>query len=120
MHKCSVLLISGGNTYHLLRNIKRNKMDEAIIEFAKNKDKVVAGFSAGALILTPRIDNIEIDDYDENIVGLKDLSALGLVSYEVFPHYSSEYKSAIDEYLNENPGVEVKTIRDEEFIIDKC
>jgi dipeptidase E len=119
MMGCSVLLITGGNTYHLLRNLKRSGMDGAVIEFINREDSVFSGFSAGAIVVTPRIDIVGIgDDCDVNEVGLKDLSALGIVDYEIYPHFSEGYQEDIDTYKKKNPGVEVKKLRDDEYIIE--
>lgn len=118
--RCSVLLVTGGNTFTLLRNLKRSGMDKAIKGFVDRDGSVYGGFSAGAIVITPRIDIVEVsDNYDENLVGLKDLRALDIVPYELFPHYQDIYANDVEGYRNENPDIEVKTLRDDEYIIEE-
>lgn len=58
-------------------------------KFAQNGG-VLAGLSAGALIMTPSIKLAGIPkfDADENAVGLRDLSGLGLTNFEFSPHHT--------------------------------
>src|SRR5882762_1500933 len=52
----SIVLISGGNTFSLLKNLRESGLDKSIEEFVEKTDFVLAGFSAGALVLTPTIE----------------------------------------------------------------
>lgn len=91
--KSDVIYLAGGNTFYFLYHLKKNKLIPALKKFAK-QGGVLAGLSAGALILTPNIQLAGYPDFDsdENEVGLKQLSALGLVSFEFFPHYTRSVK----------------------------
>lgn len=111
-----ILLISGGNTFTLLRNIRRNGMDDTIKDFAKRNSSILVGFSAGALVLTPNIEIVVHKQTDKNIVGINDFTALGLVSFEVSPHYSLKRKSRIDDYKQKSKN-EVKVITDDDVIV---
>jgi dipeptidase E len=53
---------------------------------------VLAGLSAGSIIMTPTINSASYPkfDRDENAVGLRNFDALGLVQFEFFPHFSPE------------------------------
>lgn len=112
----NILVITGGNTFTLLHNLKKSGLDKAIIDFSKKDDYVISGFSAGALILTPTINVCNLPNYDENLVGLKDLSGLNLVEYEVFPHYSEGHKDAFEDYRKDTNN-KVKEITDEDYIL---
>ena len=51
-------------------------------------NKCLIGCSAGAVVLTPSIDLIDIYSPEMNIVGLKDLSACNFTDVHILPHYS--------------------------------
>lgn len=116
MRQCSSLIITGGNTFHLLRNLRRSGLDKEIINFTKKDDYILAGFSAGALVLTPIIEVCNLPMYDENLVRLKDLTGLGLVNFEILPHYEEKWQELISEYRKTTKR-EVRTISNEEIIV---
>lgn len=113
----NILIITGGNTFKLLDNLRRSGLDKAIKDFASKNEFVLAGFSAGALVLTPTIEVCNLPNYDKNEVGLKDLTALDIVNFEVFPHYSEqEHKDLLSEYKTQAKN-EVKEITNEDCIV---
>lgn len=81
-----VVEIIGGNPYYLLNSIRENGFAETLADFAKNK--TIIGCSAGALVLTPSLDLIDLYSPEMNVVDLKDLSACHLTDVRVLPHYS--------------------------------
>lgn len=88
--KSDVIYLAGGNTYYFLKHLRESGFLKRLTKYAKSGG-VIAGLSAGAIILTP---NIKLAGYpphvgDENEVRLKNLKSLGLVSFEFLPHYSS-------------------------------
>lgn len=114
---CGSLLITGGNTFTLLHHLRTSGLVESIKDFAKRDNFVLGGFSAGAIVLTPTIKLAgAIGDFDENTVGLTDLTGLKLVEYEVFPHYEDRHAAELDHYRQSTPN-KVKTITDDEVII---
>lgn len=116
LSSANILVITGGNTFTLLNNLKRSGLDKAIMDFTKKDGYVISGFSAGALILTPTINICNLPNYDDNLVELKNLAGLNLVTYEVFPHYSAEHKEALEAYRKTTDN-KVKAITDEEYIL---
>lgn len=78
--------IIGGNPYYLLNSIRQNGFAETLADFAR--EKVIIGCSAGALVLTPSLDLIDLYSPEMNVVGLKDLSACHLTDVRLLPHYS--------------------------------
>jgi len=95
----NILVISGGNTFQLLINLRTSGLDVAIKEFIKKNQFVLAGFSAGALVLTPNINVCNLPEFDENLVGITDLTGLGIVDFEVFPHYNDViHKEQLEAY----------------------
>ena len=115
----NILLITGGNSLVLLRNLRRSGLDQAIIEMAKRERTILAGFSAGAMIFTPTVQLAMFDLWrdDNSDAQLTNFDALCFVDYEVFPHYSEEMKPIFEQYVRTTPNV-VKTIRDDEYIVE--
>ena len=113
----NILIITGGNTFKLLDNLRRSGLDKAIKEFASKNEFVLAGFSAGALVLTPTIEVCNLPNFDKNEVGLNDLTGINIVNFEVFPHYSEqEHKDLLNEYKTQAKN-EVKEITNEDCIV---
>lgn len=81
-----VVELIGGNPYYLLDSIRKNGYSEALAVFANSK--VIIGCSAGALVLAPSLDLIDLYSPEMNIVDLKDLSACHLTDVRLLPHYS--------------------------------
>lgn len=96
-----VIYLAGGNTFYLMHHLRRSQLISKLRAFAKN-DGVIAGLSAGGIILTPTVGlaGYPLFDRDENEVELKSLKSLGLVKFEFFPHYvpSARIKKAIMAY----------------------
>ncbi len=113
----NILIITGGNTFNLLHNLRNFGLDKTIMEFIKKPEFVLAGFSAGALVLTPNIKICDLPpDNDENIIGLNDLTGLGIVDFEVFPHYEKvSQEKILNDYKKTTPN-NVKEISDEDHI----
>jgi len=88
--KSDIIYLSGGNTFNLLHHLKKSGMISMIKTFVK-KGGVLAGLSAGAIVMTPNIETAGLPhfDRDENEIGLRDLNSMSLVSFEIFPHYES-------------------------------
>ena len=85
MHEYDVLYVCGGNTFHLLNEIKRNNYDVEIKKFIY-QNKLYVGVSAGSIIPTPKIEIANVEPSDPNDVGLNDFSALGIIDFEISPH----------------------------------
>lgn len=112
----NIVVISGGNTFSLLQNLRQSGLDKSIKEFVNKPDFVLAGFSAGALVLTPTIAVCNLPNFDQNVVGLKDLSGLGIVDFEIFPHYDKQIHAKTLEKYRESTSNKVKDISDKDFV----
>jgi dipeptidase E len=86
--KSDVIYLAGGNTFYFLKHLRASGMLGRLKEFAE-KGGVLAGLSAGGLIMSPTIASAGEPGLnpDDNEVGLKDLRAMGLVQFEFSPHY---------------------------------
>ncbi len=104
-----VVFVSGGNTFHLLNQARKTGFADWLRDSAN--DKVYVGASAGSILMTPTIAIAAVDDGDENLIGLKDLTGLGFVDFEVSPHTPEwvSYK-ANEEYA--------KSIENELYVFD--
>lgn len=91
-----VLFLSGGNTFHLLDQMRKTGFDQWLSE---NIDtKVYVGVSAGTIVATPTIDVAAMPPGDPNLPGITDFTALGLVDFEVEPHCDKDRFAAVEEY----------------------
>jgi dipeptidase E len=82
LERVDAVFVGGGNTYALLQRLHRAKLVEAI------RARVLAGTpyvgsSAGSNLAGPTI----LTTNDWNVVGLDRFDALGLVPFNVNPHY---------------------------------
>jgi dipeptidase E len=100
IEESDVVYLAGGNTFEFLRNLRRARLLAPLRRFA-SRGGVLAGLSAGALLLTPDIGLAAWPDFDrdENDVALasRHWGALGVVDFEFFPHYrdSARYRAAL-------------------------
>jgi len=112
----NILLISGGNTFALLNNLRNSGLDQTTIEFIQKSDFILSGFSAGALVLTPTIAICNLLDFDENLVGITDLNGLGVFDFEVFPHYEDDLHRKILKNYRSITHYPVREMSEEHFI----
>lgn len=83
LEQTDILFMSGGNTFHLLDQVRKTGFDEWL---KSRLDKVVyVGASAGSIIVTPDI-SISTLGGDANTPSLADRSGMGLVDFEISPH----------------------------------
>lgn len=79
-----LIYVSGGNTFYLLQELKRKGADK-LIQKEIEGGKPYIGESAGAMILAPSIEYVQL--MDETHVA--SFAALGLISRYPLPHYRS-------------------------------
>lgn len=75
----------------------------SIINYVMNGG-ILIGVSAGSIIMTPTIEIAAIGkEADPNHIGIQDLKALGLVSFEFMPHWDGREGSLepINKYARE-------------------
>lgn len=83
----SIIYIDGGNTFLLLSWIRKNNLLDKLQKFARKN--ILAGQSAGAIIMTNNIKLAEIPSFtaDDNFEKIKNYKALNLTKFEFSPHY---------------------------------
>lgn len=111
-----IVMISGGNTFTLLNHLRLSGLDKAILEFWQKDNVVLSGFSAGALVLTPTIEVCNTPNFDQNLVGITDLSGLNIVDFEVWPHYDPTQETELTKYKQQN-HYPLKTISNEDILV---
>ena len=82
---CTCLCISGGNTFYLLQELKRNGLLDLIKQKVQDGTLYI-GESAGAIIACPDISYNQIMDNKTVATELTNYSGMGLVDYYVLPH----------------------------------
>lgn len=112
----NIVLISGGNTFNLLQNLRNSGLASAIAKFTDKPAFVLAGFSAGAVVLTPTIQVCNLPAFDENLVGLTNLAGLNIVDFEIFPHYDEQLQKIAFEQYRKTTTNNVQAITDNDFI----
>ncbi|MFT9600237.1 Type 1 glutamine amidotransferase-like domain-containing protein [Mesobacillus sp.] len=84
---CDGIFLSGGNTYLFLKNLQERDMFRYINEMVL-EGKPLIGVSAGSIIMSKSIKIAEFHDQNED--QLNDLTGLGLVDFELMPHWNRE------------------------------
>ncbi|MFA6512385.1 MAG: Type 1 glutamine amidotransferase-like domain-containing protein [Patescibacteria group bacterium] len=86
-----VLIVIGGNPFHLLEAVRVSRFDQAVYEFI-DRGGVYSGGSAGAYIACPDIGISELSHWNtpEYRGGLSDLTAMDLVPFYIKAHYLPE------------------------------
>ena len=111
MEKASAIVVGGGNTFCLLDRLYQNGLVERI------RQRVLAGvpyvgWSAGSNVACPTIRTTN----DMPIVEPRSLNALGLVPFQINPHYTDATlpnhggetrQERLTEFLEMNPGMTV-------------
>jgi dipeptidase E len=82
LSRVDAVFIGGGNTYALLRRLRQAGLVEPLRERARAGLPYI-GSSAGSNVAGPNI----LTTNDWNVVGLTAFEALGLVPFNVNPHY---------------------------------
>jgi dipeptidase E len=99
--KSDIIYLSGGNTFEFLLNLRKYKILSMLKQFVNNGG-VLAGLSAGAIMMTPSIATASFPsfDCDENLCHLKNWKSLSLANFEFFPHYknSQRYNQELSRY----------------------
>jgi dipeptidase E len=93
-----LIFIGGGNTYALLDDVQRHQFLEPVRQFVADGGSLYGG-SAGAVLAGADIGTAE--PFDSNDIGIKDTSALNLLSgASLQPHYESRHADWLRRYVD--------------------
>ncbi len=95
--KSDVIHLGGGNTYYFLQTLRQKRMFDELKKFVK-RGGILTGLSAGAILMTPRIDTASFPqhDRDDNDCNIKNFKSLNLVDFEFFPHYKNSKRYDVE------------------------
>lgn len=110
-----VIHLAGGNTYKFLSLLKYRNMIDKSRAYA-DIGGILVGVSAGGLIMAENIKSAQFGD--ENKIGLNDLDSLGLINFQITPHWNI-FNNYIDELKNysRNNKTTIYTVSDGEGIV---
>ena len=110
-------MVTGG-TCKLLYNVRKNNLINCIYNFFQKEDFIYTGFCAGAMFLTPSLGLAKIEPFstEKNQIGINDFSALNIIDYEIFPHYTIEHEPLLEQYRSICDS-QVIPLSDNDFIV---
>ena len=86
LYRGDLIYISGGNTFYLLQELKRKGADK-LIQREIETGKPYIGESAGAMILAPSIEYVQLMNEIQAAPELTSFAALDLIEKYPLPHY---------------------------------
>lgn len=96
-----IIYVTGGNTFFLLKELKRTGADKIIIEEV-NAGKLYIGESAGAMVTAANIEYAKGMDSPKKAPGLLNFDALNLVDFYTVPHYTNfPFKKAAQKIMSQ-------------------
>jgi dipeptidase E len=110
------IVVGGGNTFHLLKTLHEQGLIEAVTSRVREGTPYI-GWSAGANVACPTMRTTN----DMPIVEPPTLRALGLVPFQINPHYLDVHPAGhggetreerLLEFIEANPGVHVVGLRE--------
>ncbi len=103
VREAEVIIIGGGNTFQLLKTLQDNKLLQPICDRV-NEGIPYIGWSAGSNVACPTIRTTN----DMPVVEPQNFNALGLVPFQINPHYT--------DVTDPNHAGETREMRIQEFI----
>jgi len=124
--KHNFIWLAGGNVFLLRRALSYTGLDRYIYDAVKKNEIILAGESAGAIIMGPTLKYSEVENDLEDSQNYAPLpyrkeviwEGLGLIEYVPVPHYKSAGYIGIDEYVEnlEKDKIPYKTMTDEQVL----
>jgi dipeptidase E len=116
VRRAAAVVVGGGNTFHLLARLCAAGLMEVIGERVRSGTPYI-GWSAGSVLACPSISTTN----DMPIIEPPSLRALGLVQFQINPHYTDAHPlghqgetraERIAEYLSLHPAMTVVALRE--------
>ena len=84
-----ILLVAGGDTFYLMKKLKKSGADRAIKKFI-SRGGIYIGSSAGSIICCPTIEGAEKFDNPNLAPNLENFNGMGVFDEVVIPHTQKE------------------------------
>ena len=116
VQEAEAIVVGGGNTWQLVRKMHDNSLMEAIRVKVQNGTPFI-GWSAGANVACPTLRTTN----DMPIIDPHGFDCMGLVSFQINPHYLDKNpeghggetrEQRIEEFIEINPGIYVVGLRE--------
>lgn len=123
LQDATAIFVGGGNTFHLLKSLQKLNLINTIQKLVSNGLTYV-GWSAGSNIASPTICTTN----DMPIVEPESFYSLGLVPFQINPHFTEELipnhggesrLQRLSEYLAANPKQKVFALPELSYLIQK-
>jgi len=85
VEKADLIIVGGGNTFHLLHHVRKRGWLKLIAQRVREGKAKYLGWSAGANLACPTIKTTN----DMPVIDPGGLEALGLVPFQINPHYTN-------------------------------
>ncbi|MDR0646319.1 MAG: dipeptidase PepE [Elusimicrobiota bacterium] len=109
VNKADVIMVGGGNTFHLVSEIHRNKLIEPVRRKVMEGAPYI-GWSAGSNVACPTLRTTN----DMPIVMPESFKCFDLIPFQINPHYIDPYPQEINDALRH--GGESRQDRIDEFL----
>jgi dipeptidase E len=113
----AVIYVCGGNTFYLLHQLKKSGADKILIQLLRNTNVIYMGVSAGSIVLAPTIRAAATIDPDTNDIRLTDFTGLGIINFEVHPHYEPAEETEIIAYEKTVPYKVVRLLNTQAMVL---
>jgi dipeptidase E len=116
VQKAEAIVVGGGNTWQLVRMMHDNLLMEAIRQKVSHGTPYI-GWSAGSNVACPTLQTTN----DMPVVDPKGLDCMGMVPFQINPHYldanpaghgGETREQRIEEFLEVNPSITVVGLRE--------
>ena len=109
IEKADIIVVGGGNTFHLVAELHRNKLIEPIRRKVMEGTPYI-GWSAGSNVACPTLCTTN----DMPIVMPESFKCLALVPFQINPHYIDPYPEKINDAIRH--GGETRQVRINEYL----
>lgn len=109
IEKADIIMVGGGNTFHLVAELHRNKLIEPIRRKVMEGTPYI-GWSAGSNVACPTLCTTN----DMPIVMPQSFKCLDLVPFQINPHYIDPYPEKINDAIRH--GGETRQVRINEYL----
>ena len=109
IEKADIIMVGGGNTFHLVAELHRNKLIEPIRRKVMEGTPYI-GWSAGSNVACPTLCTTN----DMPIVMPESFKCLDLVPFQINPHYIDPYPEKINDAIRH--GGETRQVRINEYL----